>query len=83
MKIQNVVVAGKVMAADVLKLAQANTVEGSSVKFTVTGSSGAPRRRQVAIHYSPCAIFDPNQDVFIYCTSNTNSKFPGVRPPNP
>jgi uncharacterized surface protein with fasciclin (FAS1) repeats len=39
MKNQNVVVAGKAMAADVLKLlAQANTVEGSSVKFTVTGS---------------------------------------------
>jgi uncharacterized surface protein with fasciclin (FAS1) repeats len=31
------VVAGKVMAADVVKLTQANTVQGSSVKITVTG----------------------------------------------
>jgi uncharacterized surface protein with fasciclin (FAS1) repeats len=31
------VVAGEVMAADVVKLTQANTVQGSSVKITVTG----------------------------------------------
>jgi uncharacterized surface protein with fasciclin (FAS1) repeats len=31
------VVAGQVMAADVVKLTQANTVQGSSVKITVTG----------------------------------------------
>ena len=31
------VVAGKVMAADVVKLSSAKTVEGSEVKITVTG----------------------------------------------
>jgi uncharacterized surface protein with fasciclin (FAS1) repeats len=31
------VVAGEVMAADVVKLTQANTVQGSPVKITVTG----------------------------------------------
>lgn len=31
------VVAGKVMAADVVKLAQATTVEGSKLKITITG----------------------------------------------